>query len=383
MKHILIFSTAYFPLVGGAEVAMKEITDRITDIRFDLICAKIRPGLLSKEQIGNVTVHRVGFGHPIDKFLLPVLGTFRALRLEKPDAIWSLMASFGGFAALTYTWLRPSTKLLLTLQEGDPLEHYDRRVGSLRFLHRMIFRRADAIQAISHFLADWAKKMGFQGIPEVVPNGVDIARFTDPSSKTMGRTDVRSQYGFTESDTVLVTASRLSHKNGVDDLIQSLTHLSPSYKALIAGEGEDAQKLKALVAKNGLESRVVFAGSVSHRDLPAVLSAGDIFVRASRSEGLGNAFLEAMAVGLPVIGTPVGGIPDFLVDGVTGVFCQPNDPASIAIAVERIISDATLRAHLIQNGERLVREQYDWDGIAKRMREILHYLVALAPRSSL
>ena len=380
MKHILVFSTAYFPLVGGAEVAMKEITDRITDIRFDLVCAKIRPGLPSIEHIGNITVHRAGFGHPVDKLLLPIFGTFRALRLEKPDAVWSLMASFGGFASLTYAWLRPSTKLLLTLQEGDPLEHYDRRTGLLGFLHRMIFRRADAVTAISHFLAHWSKKMGFGGMPEVVPNGVDIKRFADSGAQA-GRMEVRTQYGFADSDVVLITASRLSHKNGVDDLIRALTHLPLSYKTLIAGEGEDAQKLKALVAEHHLEQRVIFAGSISRRDLPAALTAGDIFVRASRSEGLGIAFLEAMAVGLPVIGTPVGGIPDFLIDGETGVFCQPNDPASIATAAERIISDPALRAHLIRNGERLVREQHDWDGIAARMREILRYLVALVPRS--
>lgn len=368
--RVLIFSTVYFPLVGGAEVAMREVTDRITDVEFHMICARVKPKLSSTERIGNVTVHRVGFGKAIDKYLLPVLGTVKALTLGRFGASWSLMASYGGFTALTYTWVRPKTKLLLTLQEGDPLEHYAKRTGWLTCLHKKIFERADAVQAISRFLAVWAVKMGFKGTPDVVPNGVDIARFTTRISLDKRR-ELRASFGFSEGDVVLATASRLSLKNGIDDLIRSLLKLPPQYKVLIAGEGEDRQKLEVLAEQKGLGSRVVFLGSKGHDELPAILQSADVFVRASLSEGLGNAFLEAMAAGLPIIGTPVGGIPDFLTDGETGVFCQSRDPDSIAAAVLRIQNDPALRAKLVSNGERLVRDRYGWDGIASSIQEML------------
>ncbi|MEN9558300.1 MAG: hypothetical protein RL141_669 [Candidatus Parcubacteria bacterium] len=374
--RILIFSTAYFPLVGGAEVAMKEITDRIQGVSFDLICAKIRPGLLDMEQIGNITVHRVGFGHWIDKFLLPVWGAWRAVQLVPASdirVIWSLMASFGGFAALIYTWMRPKTKMLLTLQEGDPLEHYDRRAGVFGWLHRRIFQRADVVQAISHFLADWAVKMGFKGTPMVIPNGVDLQTFLLPVN-AHDRIRLRTQFRFNPEDVVLVTASRLSYKNAVDDLIVALTHLPIEYKALILGGGEDEQALRALAYEKGVSSRVVFAGEVLRHHLLEYLQCADVFIRASRSEGLGIAFLEAMAAGLPTIGTRVGGIPDFLVDGETGVFCEPNDPASIAQAVLRIQNDAPLRARLVQNAPALIRDHFGWNSIAGQMRTILTQL---------
>ena len=177
-KRVIVFSTAFFPLVGGAEVALKEIMARLTSIHFDVVCAKIQPGLKSTEQFAeNVTIHRVGVGSKVDKFLLPFLGSIRAARLEgSHDAvIWSLMASFGGFAALVYCAFRRNAKMLLTLQEGDPLEHYAKRAGAFRFLHKMIFRRANAVQAISTFLAKWATEMGFNGTPVVVPNGAESA----------------------------------------------------------------------------------------------------------------------------------------------------------------------------------------------------------------
>ncbi len=349
---------------------MREVTDRIPDIEFHMVCARVRSDLLSTEKIGNITIHRVGFGRTFDKYLLPVLGTVKALTLGSFDVVWSLMASYGGFAALTYAWVRPKTKLLLTLQEGDPLEHYAKRTGWLTFLHKKIFERTDAVQAISRFLADWSVKMGFKGKPDVVPNGVDIAKFTARISSDRRR-ELRSSYGFSDEDTVLVTASRLSLKNGVDDLIRSLLKLPNNYKVLIAGDGEDRQKLEVLADQKGLMSRVVFLGSKSHAELPAILQSADIFIRASLSEGLGNSFLEAMAAGLPIIGTPVGGIPDFLTDGETGVFCQPRDPDSIAAAVLRIQNDPELHAKLAADGERLVREKYGWEGIAIRIRGLL------------
>jgi len=372
-KRILIFSTAYFPLVGGAEVAMKEITDRLPDWQFDLVCARIKKGLSNTEKIGNVTVHRVGFGHPIDKYLLSFLGPFVALRVTRfalRVPIWSLMASYGGFAALVYTWIRPRSKMLLTLQEGDPLEHYAKRTGWLTSFHKKIFQRADQVQAISRFLADWAKKMGFKGDVTIVPNGVNVERFAAmiPLEK---RREIRQDLGYADTDTVLVTASRLSLKNGIDDLIRSLSFLPTSFKALIVGEGEDEQKLKTLTEQKGLADRVQFLGKKDHGELPALLQSSDIFVRASLSEGLGISFLEAMACGIPIIGTPVGGIVDFLKEGETGVFCQPRDPESIAKAVTRIQSEPGLREKLVRQGAALVREHYEWKGIAEDMSRIL------------
>lgn len=359
---------------------MKEVTDRILDIEFDLICARISKGLPDQERIGNVTVHRVGFGYPIDKYLLPLLGPLRAFSLHPTPytlPIWSLMASYGGFASLVYTWFRPRTNMLLTIQEGDPLEHYAKRVGRFGFLHRAVFKRANAVQAISRFLAKWAVDMGFKGEPSIIPNGVDVERFgsresgADRVERDGSRELIRSSFGFSDEDIVLVTASRLSLKNAVDDLIRSLAELPERYKVLIAGIGEDEAMLHDLASGLNLESRVVFAGKKTHGELPGILRSSDVFVRASLSEGLGNSFLEAMCAGIPIVGTPVGGIPDFLVDGETGVFCEVRNPKSIASAVRRIQEEPGLRERLIANGERLVREQYDWNGIAERIRGML------------
>lgn len=368
---IVIFTTAYFPMIGGAEVAIKEVTDRLRDIEFELFCAKMRSDTAKQERIGNVTVHRVGFGRNIDKYLLPLLGPVLArFRVKESDAsVWSVMASYGGFAGLYYSWLRPKAKFILTLQEGDPVERYQKHAGPFNALRKRIFSSADRVHAISRFLAEWGKEMGAKQAPQVIPNGVDVLRFSERISAEE-RVRMRRDLGFGESDIVLVTASRLSHKNAVDDVIRALPELDSRYKFLILGTGEDEAMLRSLVSDLGLSNRVNFFGNVAHVDLPKYLQSSEIFVRPSRSEGLGNAFLEAMAAGIPVIGTLVGGIPDFLLDGETGVACEVDRPGSIADAARKL-EDAALREKIVEQAKKLVRQKYDWDSIADQMKKVL------------
>ncbi len=377
MKRILIFSTAYFPLVGGAEVAVKELTDRLPGYEFEMVTAAIKPGLAAEEIVGRVRVHRLGFGHPIDKFLLPRSGWRQARRLHraKPfDAIWAVMASYAGFAAETFKRRFPSVPFLLTLQEGDPPEVIAKKVRPVKTWFHNIFRRADGLQPISNFLMAWGKSNGFHGrAAEVIPNGVDLSRFT-LSLTVDERADLRRRYGLEENDYVIVTASRLVVKNGVDLMIRALPQVPERVKLLVAGVGELENDLRKLAAELGVERRVVFAGLIDHATLPKLLAMSDAFCRPSRSEGLGNAFIEAQAVGLPTIGTPVGGIPDIIKDGENGLLVKPESPESIAEAVKKLIDDPAFAARLSEAGRKSA-QGYDWASLASRMDALFKRLI--------
>ena len=376
--RVLAFSTAYFPLVGGAEVAVRELTERMPETDVTLICARLRRGLASEETIGRVRVIRVGFGFSFDKYLLPFLGVLKALRLGSFDLVWSIMASYGGFASLIYTWFRPSSRLLLTLQEGDPPERYARRLGVLKFLQRRLFARADAIQTISHFLADWAKRSGAMVEPVVIPNGVDIERFSQRISSEE-RTKARTEFGYTAYDVVLFSASRLSCKNGIDLLIRSIEKLPQNVKVLLAGDGEERGALEALARELGVTDRVTFLGNQTHERLSSLLQASDVFVRPSRSEGLGNSFLEAMAAGIPVIGTPVGGIPDFLKEGDTGWLAPAEDVEGLARTIERLLqTPKEVREGIVRRAEELVRTEYAWPALSGCMQGLMKKTVSAA-----
>jgi glycosyltransferase involved in cell wall biosynthesis len=351
MKKVLIFSTAYLPYVGGAELAVKEITDRIGDVEFDMITLSF--GGPSFERIGNINVYRIN----CPKLFFSIFAFLKARKM-RPDLIWSIMANRAGFAALFFKIFNPKIPFLLTLQEGDPFDYPKKQVGIfwivLKPLFIAIFRRADHVQAISNYLAQWAKNMGAKNV-EVIPNGVDTRKFEIRSTKSE------------TNDKILITVSRLVKKNAVGDIIEALKFLPENIKLWIIGDGPEKENYK-------INERVKFLGEIKNNDLPKYLAEADIFVRPSLSEGLGTAFLEAMAAGVPVIGTRVGGIPDFLKHGETGLFCEVNNPKSIAEKVMEYINNPGQTDKIVENAQKLVRENYDWSLISAKIRGIINRL---------
>ena len=371
---ILIFSTAYYPFVGGAEVAIKEIVDRLTDYDFEMVTALMDKKLPRNEQVGRVNVYRIGWGIPkVDKLYLALFGHIYGLKLHVSKhyrGVWAMMASFGGFAALSFK-LRTKLPYLLTLQEGDPIEYILNKVKLVRSRFNQIFTEADGLQVLSTYLLNWGKAMGFKGkISEIVSNGVDISKFTKEFFAEEVKA-MRTSFGFAENAIVVVTASRLVLKNGVSDVIKALKLLPENICFYVCGVGDLEASLKQLVTELGLEKRVNFAGYKSHDELPLILKASDIFIRPSLSEGLGNSFLEAMATGLVTIGTEVGGIPDFLHDGITGLICLPENPENIAAVIKRASEMSPEQIKIMhENSMKVVNEKYNWEYISERMSYI-------------
>ncbi|HAZ29039.1 MAG TPA: hypothetical protein DCY48_04690 [Candidatus Magasanikbacteria bacterium] len=387
-QRIVIFSTAYLPFIGGAEVAIREITDRIGDsFVFDVFTAKMNRLLPSMEHIGNVTVYRVGIGSErVDKYWLAFFGHWKALRCHRraPYAIiWSVMASYNGFAALAFK-KKTNLPFLLTLQEGDTPEHMEKRGRPLKRWHRQIFQFADGLQTISHFLMEWGKRMGFAGpYAAVIPNGVSMQTFICPDAATRQRMkeQIRKEL-FLPNDALLVASvSRLVKKNGLQFLIQAMEHLPNHAHLIVIGSGEDEHILRAGSSAFGVSDRVHFLGEKTHDDIPRYLWGSDIFCRPSLSEGLGNVFLEAMAAEIPVIATPVGGIPDFLRNKETGVFCQPGDPHSIADAIHsvaRMPHDEKIQME--KKARQLVESQFAWDDIALSLRRLFFDILSVVKK---
>lgn len=385
MKRVLIFSLAYTPFVGGAELAVKEITERLRGpYEFDLITLRFDSALPRAEILGAVRVHRIGwctkgaqvsdrsmpFVCKLSKLLFPLMAFLKAHSLHRArpyDLTWAILANQAGFAALFFKLAHPRIPYVLELQDGNSLAQVRVRQPLLRFvwpLYRLVYLKADAIKVISHFIDRLAREIGYAGKVELIPNGVDMAEFSAPVSEEKLQA-LKATYEKRMGDVFLFTASRLVLSRGVEDVIRALAHLPSHVKFLIAGAGEDAQKLAELARETGVESRVIFAGHVVHEELAAYLKISDIFVRASLVEGMGSAFIEAFAAGIPVVATPVGGIPDFLQDGETGVFCEVQDPLSIASAVRRYLDDPALVAKVTKQARQLAEEKYDWKGIAQ------------------
>jgi glycosyltransferase involved in cell wall biosynthesis len=192
----------------------------------------------------------------------------------------------------------------------------------------------------------------------VLRSGLDIERLSRPgSSDNMGL------------DTpVLLSVGRLQPIKGHALLIPMMKLVlaqEPRARLLIAGEGGERSRIERLIRDAGLEESVLLLGQRS--DIPALLESSTLFVLPSLSEALPLAVLEAMAAGCPVVATRVGGVPELVVHGETGLLVEPGDCGALAAAVLELIGDRERARRLSANARRCAREQFDANKAAKRL----------------
>lgn len=376
-KRVLILTTAYLPQVGGSELAIKNITDRLPGIYFDLITSRPSKHFPEYEKMGNVNVYRVGNSLSLFSFLLPknffpIAVFIKACQLIRKHGSYNIIHAYQASQAAGGGWLLKWKYLdipfIISVQEGKVL---NKQPLLIRFFRHFIFRKADAVTVISNYLAQYVKSQNPNVPVDIIPNGVDLRKFpvsSFPASPAGRQFPVKDK-----KNNTIITVSRLVDKNGVGDLIDAMVLVRneiPEAKLMIIGDGSLKESLQFKVKSLKLQDNIQFLGEISNESLPKYLSMADVFVRPSLSEGLGISFLEAMASGLPIIGTPVGGIPDFLKDGETGLFCKVSNPEDLAKKIIRILKDEQLREKIIINARALMVQKYDWDIIANEFAKI-------------
>jgi len=383
-KRIAVFSLAYYPsFVSGAEAAIKEITNRIdsADIEFHIITLLFDTSAPRTEQFDNVIIHRVGFGGAyLSKVLFIPLAAWQARQLHKQvtlDGLWAMM-TYMTMPLMIAKWLGVRVPHLLTLQDGDP---YDKVFGRwfIRPLLPLIdggIRNAAVIQVISEYLGTWPALRGYQGEVVMVRNGANPKNFEQFYSDQILE-EVKAELGKKEGDVYLFIAARMVYQKAMDSVIRALTLLPANVKFIIAGAGPDEQMLRDLAVELDLQDRVVFLGALERDDVPKYRNTivTDIFVHPSRSEGLGNSVLSAMAGRVPVIATQVGGFKDFVFDAnkdpgqtPTAWAVEPDSPEQIAAAVTDIMSNPEKVKRVTDNARALMETEYHWDAVATKMR---------------
>ncbi|MFC1622523.1 glycosyltransferase family 4 protein [Patescibacteria group bacterium] len=362
-SRILIFSLAYHPFIGGAEIAIQEITKRLSDdFEFDMITCNLDGKQKKYEKINNINVYKVK-----NKYLFPWKAFKLAKKLYKKNnykIVWGMMATWGGWTALKFKEKYPNVKYLLTLQSGDSDKFIKSRTCFWSWRYKQIYQKADHIQVISNWLKNRARKFGYKKEISLIPNGVKFQEKKEYSGfqKKNGR--------------IILTVSRLVEKNGVGDLINAISKLDNVVLKII-GNGSERKKMEKLVNNLKISNRVAFLGNKNYTETQNYYSQVNIFCRPSLSEGFGNVFIEAMANQVPVIATPVGGIPDFLREGETGWFCEPKNPQSIAEKIKYILDENNKEevAQVVSNAKKMVEEKYTWEKVSEQMKSVFNNLL--------
>lgn len=227
-----------------------------------------------------------------------------------------------------------------------------------RAAYRWVARNARAFVAVSTDLGQFAAStLGIA--PErvkVIRNGIDVERF---ARDAQARASVRAELGLIESQPLLLACGELSEVKGHEWLVRAaraLVDRRPDAVIAIAGHGALRESLEALAATLGLGAQVRFLGF--RRDVPALLSAADVFVMPSLSEGLPLAILEAMAARVAIVATRVGGMPELIRAGETGWLVEPRDAEGLGRALIVAVEDAAARQRITDNSFELVSRDY-------------------------
>lgn len=294
----------------------------------------------------------------------------RLLRSGRFDLVHSFLYRSHCASRLARSGLAPRIPLVST-------EHClgDNRGLAVRLVNRLTGRMSDRIVAVCHAVADRA--VARDGVaPDrvaVIPNGVEPR-----SSDARARARLRKALGLDESQVLILYLGRLHHEKGPDLLIEALAILARTapggWTAALLGTGEERAAVERLVRERGLEGRVLMPGS--RRRVGPWIDACDLLVLSSREEGMPVAALEAMMQSRAVVATRVGGTPEVVVDGVTGLLAPPEDAGGLAAALLRMISDGALRRRMGEAGRTRALADFTVEQMADRTLALYGQLLA-------
>ncbi len=209
---------------------------------------------------------------------------------------------------------------------------------------------------------------------EIIPMGIHPEDY----GKELASQELRSRMG--GGSPQLVFVGRFAKDKGVVALLEALELLLgklPSIRLALIGFGPEEETIRRAAARFGVAGAVTVIGRIPHAEIPRWLASADLLVLPSeRVEGLGVVLLESLASGTPVVGSRVGGIPDIIDHGVTGLLCRPGDPGDIAEQCLRLGADETFRRRTAEAGRRLVTRDYCWEYVARRFDAVFRELAA-------
>jgi glycosyltransferase involved in cell wall biosynthesis len=347
---------------AGAEMVLVEAAARLSPERFQVIC-----GLLTPDAEGVIPPHLATIDFRMPGLNGAVWARFFfqlcwVIYRHRVDLIHVNSYVPGNYARLAAFLMQ--VPIIIDHWHGFTPFNEKRRL-----ICRLLGRVTDLSLAVSRGVKDYLlQEIGLDpGRIRVVPNGVD----TSAIDAARPGPEVRRELGLPAEAPVIGLVARLDHwGKGHKELFESMVSLKERYPvhALLVGGGRREDEVKALAADLGLADTVHFLGP--RQDVPDLLHAIDIFVLPSYREGVSLALLEAMAAGLPVVVTAVGGTPEVVTDGETGLLIPPQDAAALTGALARLLADRAWGKQLGENARAHVREHFSLERLGREINEI-------------
>jgi glycosyltransferase involved in cell wall biosynthesis len=322
--------------------------------------------------------------------LRALVSLIRIMRRERPQIVHTHAAKAGtlGRLAAIFSAPRRDRPRIVHTFHGHSLSGYfaPRTAALYRQIERVLARRTDRLIAVSEQVRDELVAMGIAPAErfEVIPLGFDLSRFSvEPRSRSEARQMVRLELGLSQEAVVVTLVARLVPIKRVDRFLRVASALTPTaddVRFLIVGDGELHDRLRASSEARALGDRVIWAGF--RRDVPQVCFASDVVVLCSDNEGTPVSLIEASAAGLPSVSTRVGGVPDVVLDGETGILIERDDEEAFTAAIQRLVIDQPLREAMGAAGRLHVRDTFSLDRLVRDVDHLYRRLLVAQPRAT-
>lgn len=385
--NIALFASAFHPHLGGVEELCRQLAHAYAADGHPTIVVTNQwpPTLPAEETFEGIPVYRLPMrvpGGPVKarlKYLLTAGGLRRRLleilRRHEIDVLHVQCVSTNGYYALLAK--RELGLPLVVTAQGErtmDAEQIYQRSPFMNVLLRELLREADRITACSRNTLDDIES--FYGQPlgdraSVVYNGINFAEFDDgPAPPPPARP-------------FILGIGRHVPQKGFDVLLRGFAQAAlPTHDLVLAGDGPERPRLVELARELGVDGRVRFPGKADRATAVSLFKSCQFFVLPSRQEPMGIVNLEAMAAGKAVVASRVGGVPEIVVDGETGILVEPENPEALAGVIRRLAGDGDLRARLGGAGRKRA-ETFAWPVIADRYKGIYRQVIKPSERKTL
>lgn len=342
--------------LGGTPTVVRELALRLRAIaEIEVACLSKWGPVAEQLQDAGLTVTALGAAGAFDLSILPRF--VRLLRERRFNTVFSFLVHANAVAAVASLWGR-DVRWIQSIQTSQPWPRWHWLV------QRIVHRSADVVVVPSVSVARCAQD--WSNIPAdkilVIPNAIDLADYANAQSPAPAG-DPRPY--------PITFLGRLDPIKDVPTLVHAVALLGPMMPVHlhIYGQGADRARIEREVADRQLMDRVTLHGAIARPQ--TALAGSGLLVLPSLAEGFGLVLIEAMAAGVPVIGTDVPGICDVVRQGETGVLVPPSNAPALARAIAHVVEDRPTRDRLIANAARDVRERFTWDAVMPRYRSLL------------
>lgn len=385
-KKIWMISASFYPWIGGAERQLQRIAKLLVADEYSLtvLTRKHREGLPEnlpgEDMVDGIPVTRVDSRgqSQISSLLFLVRGLWHLFEHGRGDIYHANGPGAPAWLAVLAHRLLGGASVIKVRSGTHNYTHLYLSNWWRAWLFAIPLRLASLVWVVSEDGMQLVRRLGISEERIIwIPNGIDIS-FFHPASKEQ-KIAARSQLGFAAGKTIVLCVSRLSlATKDIDTLIQAWAQLPDDVqeKALltIVGDGPDRGKLEHLVDCLDVEKSVSIIGS--RDEIRDYYWAADIFILPSRDEGLSNALLEAMACGLPVVASSVGGTPDVVQQGKNGLLYQAEDPSQLAQQLSSMIQMQYRWNEMGMHGRNMVSSYASLNVVVSRFKEIYSFLAS-------